>query len=452
MKKAPFIESLFTMLQAENEPWLGDVFVAPPAFERLRENQSSIVYGEPGSGKTAIRLELQRQKKSGIFAVLWTPEPILEDPGTGTLFAQQAMRQALRACVDGLVLNGDIPRRLGEPSSYVASALQWLLQNYLPFDPDFYILGEADKLTEDEARWYSKLLKQPSPPISTEKTNIRDQIRLLTTILRQAKYERLWLMIDGLERWNPRRASEQVEAMLDAILSTLVFFDSAEVTYKFFLPTSYKRILNKTTGVERHRAEEVYLTWPEESLRAILEKRISCALSSNNEVCIESLCDDVELLNWLKEFGGNSPREWLLFTAPLVIEYQKNNQRLSTAETSEYIHQHPAPLRLDRERREVWIGKKCISIGSPAEFRVLEYLAAYPGRIGSLEELYYYAQEELNGVPDKGELQWVPKEAWRGAMDTLIWRLRHKIEKNPEKPLYLVTHHGKGLELLHAEM
>ena len=106
-------------------------------------------------------------------------------------------------------------------------------------------------------------------------------------------------------------------------------------------------------------------------------------------------------MNWLKIFGGDSPREWLRFTAPLIAEYQKSGKRLTTAETREFIRKHPAPLRLQHERREVWLGKKCISIGSTIEFRVLEYLAARPGKICSLEELFYYAQAELDELPTK---------------------------------------------------
>lgn len=451
MKNAPSTESLFNTLKAENEPWLGEVFISLPAFERLKENHSVILYGEPGNGKTALRLELQRQKEMGIFSTLWTPEPILENSTTGTALAHQTMQQALRACVESLILEGNLPRHLREPSSHIASALQWFLRNYLPFEPAFYIQSQADKLTKDETRWFLKLAEQPLPPIITEKTSLKDQIHLLVMILRQAKYEQLWLIIDGLERWSPRQAGEQVMASLDAILSTLILFDAPEVAFKFFVPISFKGILHKTTGVERHRVEEVLLTWDADSLRTMLEKRMAYAISSD-KVSMDSVCNSVEFLNWLKEFGGDSPLEWLRFTAPLIAEYRRLNKRLTTTETHKFIRQHPAPLRLQQERREVWLGKKCIPIGSATEFRVLEYLAARPGKICSLEELYYYSQAELETMPDKGDPKWVHKDTWRGAMDMTILRLRKKIEENYKEPLYLITHHGKGLELLYTHM
>jgi hypothetical protein len=451
MNNAPSPESLFKTLKAENEPWLGDVFIPLPAFERLTEGHSTILYGETGSGKTAMRLALKKEHQENVFTALWLPEPILENPASGTALAQQAMQQAVRACLEGLILEGSLPERLGEPSSHIASALQWFLKSYLPFDPAFYLQSQADRLSGAETQWYLKLLEQPFPAVISEQANLKDQMRLLLLILRAAKYERLWLAIDGFERWTPRQTGEQVQALLEAVLSTLVFFDLPNVAFKFFLPASFKSILHKTSGVERHRAEEVQLTWSVENLKAMLEKRITYALSSSKKITLDALCESGEFLKWLGEYGGASPRAWLEFTAPLVAEYQRQGKRLTAAQTREFIRKHPAPLRLDRERREVWFGKKCISIGSVPEFRVLEYLALRPGKIGSLEELYYYAYKELETIPDKGEPAWTPKDTWRAAMDTLLWRVRQKIEPNPKEPIYLITHHGKGLELLHAE-
>jgi hypothetical protein len=451
MKNTPSPETLFKTLKAENEPWLGDVFLPLPAFERLKEGHSIILYGETGSGKTAMRLALKREQKENVFIALWLPEPILENPAAGTALAQQAMKQAARACLEGLILEGSLPERLGEPSSHIASALQWFMKNYLPFDPAFYLQSQVDRLSGAEMQWYLKLLRHNFPAVITEQASLKDQMRLLLIILRAAKYEHLWLTIDGLERWPPRQTDEQMQALLEAVLSTLVFFDLPSVAFKLFLPASFKSILHKTSGVERHRAEEVQLTWAAGDLNTLLEKRITYALSFSKKVALEALCEGTEFLKWLGEYGGDSPRAWLEFVAPLIAEYQQQGRRLTAAQTREFICQHPAPVRLDRERREIWLGRKCISVGSASEFRVLEYLALRPGKIGSLEELYYYAYKELETVPDKGEPAWTSKETWRAAMDTLLWRLRQKIEPNPKEPIYLITHHGKGVELLHAE-
>ncbi|GJQ53335.1 MAG: hypothetical protein HKUEN02_21820 [Anaerolineaceae bacterium] len=451
MKNAPSVESLFTTLKAENEPWLGDVFVSLPVFERLQEEHSTILYGEPGSGKTATLLELRRQQKENIFTVTWRPEPILEAPAAGTALAQQAIKQALQTCVENLVLEGNLPQRLGEPSGNIASALQWFLRNHLPFEAGFYIQDQANRLSQDDLQWYLKLLDQSFPPIVKEQASLKDQLRLLLAVLRGAKYERLWLMVDGLERWTPRQTGAQIEAALEAVLSTLVFFDLPNIVFKFFIPTPLKNILHKTSGVERHRSSEVDLTWSAEALQAILKKRLECALSTK-KASLDSLCDGDEFLGWLKNYGGTSPRAWLRFTAPLVAKYQEKGKRLTSAQTREFIREHPAPLSLRRERSEVWLGEKRIANSSALEFRVLEYLAAHTEKLASLEELYYYAYKELSVPPDKGDPAWSVPGTWRGAIDNVLMRIRQKIEPDPKNPLYLVTNHGKGVALLHSEL
>lgn len=450
MKSTLSAESLFKMLKAEDEPWLGDVFVSQPAFEHLWEERSTILYGEAGSGKTAMLLELKRQQKESVFTVIWRPEPIFEEPATGTQLAHQAIKQALRVCVENLILEGNLPKRLGEASDHIASALQWFLQNYLPFEPVLYLQDQENSLSQESLQWYRKLLQHPLPAVIKEQTSLKDQIRLLLVILRAAGYKRFWLAIDGLERWAPRQTGEQVEALLEAVLSTLVFFDLPNVAFKFFVPASLKSIFHKTSGVERHRSGEADLIWQTDALREMLEKRLAYVLSAK-KASLASLCDGEEFLNWLKEYGGISPRAWLGFTGSLAIEFQKIGKRLTTAQTIEFIRQHPAPLRLRPERREVWLGEKCIGTSSSLEFRVLEFLLTRPERLASLEELYYYAYKELDTTPDKGEQAWAHPKTWRGAMDNVIMRIRQKIEPDPGHPIYLVTHHGKGLELFHVE-
>ncbi|WKZ44932.1 MAG: hypothetical protein QY302_03955 [Anaerolineales bacterium] len=451
MKNIPSVDSLFYTLKAENEPWLGDVFVSLPIFERLQEEHSTILYGESGSGKTAVRLELTKQAGQKTFTAFWQPEPILETQVTGTPLAQQAIKQALQACTEILVLEGDLPGRLGGPVAHIASALQWFLKNYLPFEAAFYIQDQTKHLSQDDLQWYLKLLEQSFPAVVKEQSSIKDQLRLLMSVLRAAKYERLWLMVDGLERWTPRQTAGQVEALLEAVLSTLVFFDLPDVAFKFFLPAPLKNALHKTIGVERHRSDEADLIWSPDTLRKMVENRLACALSSK-KVSLASLCDEGQFLNWLKEYGGASPRAWLRFTAPLIIEFQQSGKRLTPSQTHEFIHQHPAPLRLRPERSEIWLGEKCVANSSALEFRVLEYLVAHPEKLASLEELYYYAYKKLNSPPDKGESEWAPQETWRGAMDNVLMRIRQKIEPDPKNQIYLVTHHGKGVELLHTEM
>jgi hypothetical protein len=450
MNLSNLLESTFTVLKAENEPWLGDVFVSPPAFDRLMENRPTILYGESGSGKSALRLEMKRRLNNQTLSVLWMPEPLPESLVSGTPLANQAMRQALRSCVETIILEGKLHQRLAGSPEWVAAALQWFLRTYLPFEPVFFLQSQGDRLAKEEVQWYLELLDKSAPTLVNENASINDQMRLLLMVLHQANYDQLWLTVDGLERWS-RHTEEQIGALLDAVLSTLVIFDVPGIIFKFFAPLSLKQLLHTTSGVERHRAEEIQLDWSETELQSILNKRLALAFGSP-KFSLNMLSEGQEFMSWLKDFGGGSPRDWLKLARPLVTEYKRQGKRLTSIQWHETARQYPPPLWLDTHRREAWIGKKCIRMGSSHEFRLLEYLYARPGKISSLEELYYYAQAELDAIPDKGSEKWVHKDIWRPAMDTMIWRLRQKIEQNPKEPIYLITHHGKGLELFHVNM
>ena len=50
----------FDALRAEDEPWLADCFVPPSDFSIIAGARSVIVYGEEGSGKTALYQMLLR--------------------------------------------------------------------------------------------------------------------------------------------------------------------------------------------------------------------------------------------------------------------------------------------------------------------------------------------------------------------------------------------------------
>jgi len=348
-------------------------------------------------------------------------------------------------------LDGNLPERLTTPPEFVASALQWILSKYLLFNnPVLFIQSHAEKIGHKSAQWYLQTLGKPLAPLFNNEASFSDQIRLLQAILKAAKYERLWLTVDGLERWAHPPLSEQVKDELGAVLSTLAFFDMPGISFKFFLPLSFENVLHKTGGVERHRAFEAKIEWNEESLQAVLETRVKRALASE-KISLSTLCDIDTLLKWLKEYGGNSPRGWLELAAPLALTQQKPARRLNPSQTLEMLYCNPPPLQLSHERQEVKIGNKPVSLAGN-EFRLMKYLCSHLREICSLEEIYYYTYREIDEVPDKGDKQWEHPDDWRGSMDTLLWRVRQKIEPNPSNPIYLVTRRGKGLELLHANL
>ena len=62
--------NLFTELKAEEEEWLPSVYVFPNDFETLLINRPVIVFGKPGSGKTALRIAIEKNYNCKIIYLI----------------------------------------------------------------------------------------------------------------------------------------------------------------------------------------------------------------------------------------------------------------------------------------------------------------------------------------------------------------------------------------------
>ena len=438
-------------LRAEQEPWLFDIFIEDEQAEIYKTHDSFTLYGTSGAGKTALRLFLQSNAPSHVLTVPWFPEPIANEE-INTHLAQAAMRQAIHCLLDRLITVGCLAERLPEPPDWVAAGLAWYLRRYLPMDANFYVESLSSNLAANEIAWYQSILERPERPIFKEDISLNDQLRMLMRILNRANYHYVWWLVDGLEKW-PEQADDYLAAMIESLLSTLSLFDVPQYVFKLFVPMNYQNLIRNTSGVSRHRVREIVLQWTHHQLTTVLEKRISFALNMPN-FSLDNMVTDPNFFAWMEQHGGRTPRGWFSLAAPLVSKFQTTGQPLSSTDWNDsYQFQTYQQLRLLPDRREVQISDAIIQIGSEDGFKILHYLYKHSGKICSLEELYYCAIKELENVPKNSKDEhWVHKTVWRGSLDTILYRLRQKIEPAPDKPIYLVTYPRKGLELRHATL
>ena len=87
-------------------------------------------------------------------------------------------------------------------------------------------------------------------------------------------------------------------------------------------------------------------------------------------------------------------------------------------------------LEIDFENRVVKKNKTEIRL-TPYEFKILEALAKYPNRVFTRDDLILYAFEHTFDGYDR-------------TIDTHIKNIRHKIESDPKKPVYIQTLYGVG--------
>ncbi len=87
-------------------------------------------------------------------------------------------------------------------------------------------------------------------------------------------------------------------------------------------------------------------------------------------------------------------------------------------------------LTIDMRSREVTVDGEAIEL-TPTEFDLLAYLARHPGQVFTRLQLLR-------------EVQGYTYDAFARTIDTHVKNLRHKIERDPKDPKYILTVHGVG--------
>jgi DNA-binding response OmpR family regulator len=95
-------------------------------------------------------------------------------------------------------------------------------------------------------------------------------------------------------------------------------------------------------------------------------------------------------------------------------------------------------LVLDRERRKVNLTGRPVVVTSH-EYKLLEALMAAPGKVFTRDELVRY-------LYPRGEAVVIDR-----VIDVHIGKLRHKIEKDPSRPRFILTVRGIGYQFAEAE-
>jgi DNA-binding winged helix-turn-helix (wHTH) protein len=101
------------------------------------------------------------------------------------------------------------------------------------------------------------------------------------------------------------------------------------------------------------------------------------------------------------------------------------------------------PIQMDPYRRSVWVNGYEVQGLTPLEYNLMAYLVKRRGQVCTRDELVQHL------YPDEMSLKGTGVTDTR--LDSLLKRLRKRVEPNPEEPQYILTVRGHGIRLVDDE-
>jgi len=448
---APLGLDAFGSLRAEDEPWLARAFIEPYDFPIMAGPGSVIIYGEGGGGKSAVmhmlrqRIETKTNASQGEWIpVLWRPEPLakLDRAATSERWRTEILGQCALSLLEHYAQRPSFWEKLPEwPKNVIVMFIEEHLSSLFQRDV-FSIRMDIFRIRTEappEGRAWLEGLRFQNPVNTPFKSmSVTRVVDYLVQALHAGGCQGLWIMADGFEQWQDMPEADLSEH-LRYFLSSLVLFDQPGFAFKLAVPVEWRGHLGEAHAVRTRRVAECLLSWEEEALIELVEKRLSLALG-REPFRLDDLCLQCNLAQWLARFGGRNPRRWLSWVRAIYHEYTRRDES-APLKASEWrkLQRRLAPrLRLTRDGK-VYVGPERKHL-SPALYRMLEYLYVQDGRICSRQELYTaYTQDET------------VSSGWEKVMDTALWRLRKAIEPDPARPIFIISERGRGVRLARTE-
>ncbi len=496
----------FAEREAEREKTLSEYFIAGPHYSDmlgdLHDPRTSILFADRGCGKTAYRLMIAEecrpaQMKSTVLAASYTDFDRVIDRAGGNPHAvmlahhlEAIVAHGVTSLLEALSRN---PTPFSQSPSDVRGELRALVHAYSPraLLPSRLrrrlqeIAGDDSKsipwqsMWEDGSpgaisRWLyrTRLSENPSAHFwallyesrdSSLPGTPRQDFQLFLELLPQLGIQGLYVLVDRLDETFALQNPATMAAFLNPLLSDLILLNQPRVGFKLFLPINVLQALQRQPRARLDRLHIFILEWNGQELRQVLQDRLD-AFSNGRVQSLDALFEGASLNQMLIRYAWGCPRTLLLLAdillhqiyntmiwqesqAPAVAKGGTKTETRKLADAmdravEEFRRRYSILLpllRIDDETGMVYIGSRPVPRQpSASEFKVLDYLRQHKGEIISKDRLFDDVLSDEEGKSDE-------------AIDSLMSRLRRKIEPDPARPMYLITVRGRGYRLERVE-
>lgn len=457
---------VFDRLQAEYETaWQDQVFVPPSFMDFVTGMRSCVVFGASGMGKTILAQQLVRYGTANgtlrqPLVVTWRPSPPQQTMAGSTamrFYIRQICNRCATTLLEWIATN---PSVLGSLSELNLHAFASFAQTFTGANSQFGLGVVRPSNPPQDISVISKILSLPVTSLYTPDSTEDFILNQLTLLLDVFGWQGLWLVMDRLEPWfdtDPSLITENFQS----IFSALDLFEHEGFSWKIIAPDNLLPSLMASGGVRRRRVQPFILQWQTEELILIAERRLACALGKSLTLQdlyasprrraskSKSNIEVANLADYLKQFGGNSPRAWLDLLRPFVKKYlDVGAARRLTKKEFDAVRRQAAPsLFYDLDNDQVYVGDRLLDGLTKSQRNILRYLYEHRQRTCTKSELFYIAHMEYDKEPRLEDPKWELRRNVENAIDNQILRLRQAIEPDPGDPVYILTVRQKGIWL-----
>ena len=490
-----FTENPFALREAGRESRLSEYFVHGPDYDAVKgsanDPQTTIVFAARGCGKSAYRRMIQTScrpddEESAILAVPHTEfSDVLSAAGNLADVTLETHVEAL-LCSAATTLLREFLRRptpFGHLPLESRAFFKWLIHTYAPRalrplnlteelratekspEIDDQTMREATRSHERFLEWLERPPMDGNPqarllltllrtqPISPPERTTRNPVALVrefVDLARQSGLQAVYFLVDGLDELGMTASDPTAVAGLVApLLAELPLMELAHTAFKFFLPAETTTALRVQRESRLDRFPPHHLTWRDADLTQMLHLRLMAfnerGVGSLGAIAEKDIAGRID--RDLVEMAYGSPRRLLILGDALFAVHaarpggglllDRQDWEEACRNFERVLGPLVPPLRVDREMGKVFIGdEELASRLSPMEFGLLEFLYRAGGRLCSRDEISYALRER----PEEGVIS-------DEAFDSLVLRLRRKIERHPRRPVYLITERGMGYRL-----